>query len=141
MEDGKSTGPKAKWWSRPTPGRTTRTAPDGPTPVADPADAPTDAITAPDAGSATEATEAAAGSGTAEPQPGVATADAPPAPAPGPVPDVPAARLTKPLHEPDEYSTPPYGGPGPWAPAPPVQRPVPTPAHGTPVPPQYAGTN
>ncbi|MGW2089816.1 S1C family serine protease [Streptomyces sp. NPDC001880] len=46
-----------------------------------------------------------------------------------------------PLHEPDQYSTPPYGGPGPWAPAPPVQRPVPTPAHGTPVPPQYAGTN
>ncbi len=29
----------------------------------------------------------------------------------------------RPLHEPDEYRTPPYGGPGPWAPAPPVQRP------------------
>ncbi|MFB7952133.1 protease, partial [Streptomyces sp. NPDC056045] len=28
MEDGKSTGPKAKWWSRPTPGRATRTTPD-----------------------------------------------------------------------------------------------------------------
>ncbi|MFD9973983.1 trypsin-like peptidase domain-containing protein [Streptomyces sp. NPDC059017] len=28
-----------------------------------------------------------------------------------------------PLHEPDEYRTPPYGGPGPWAPAPPVQHP------------------
>ncbi|KIF76555.1 protease [Streptomyces sp. 150FB] len=41
----------------------------------------------------------------------------------------------RPLHEPDAYSTPPYGGPGPWAPAPPVQRPVPTPAHGIPVPP------
>ncbi|WP_326741616.1 S1C family serine protease [Streptomyces sp. NBC_01768] len=143
MEDGKSTGPKAKWWSRPTPGRTTRTAPDEPTPVADtaapaadPADAPTDAIAAPDADSATEAT---AGSSMAEPE--TPTADTPPAPAPGPGPDVPAARLTKPLHEPDEYSTPPYGGPGPWAPAPPVQRPVPTPAHGTPVPPQYAGTN
>ncbi|MGW1096482.1 S1C family serine protease [Streptomyces sp. NPDC002455] len=48
---------------------------------------------------------------------------------------------TGPLHAPDEYSTPPYGGPGPWAPAPPVQRPVATPAHGTPVPPPYAGTN
>ncbi|MGW6461947.1 S1C family serine protease, partial [Streptomyces sp. NPDC055078] len=36
------------------------------------------------------------------------------------------------------YSTPPYGGPGPWAPAPPVQRPLPTPEGGTPVPPQYA---
>ncbi|WP_065491164.1 S1C family serine protease [Streptomyces sp. PTY087I2] len=50
------------------------------------------------------------------------------------------------MHEPDEYGTPPYGGPGPWAPAPPVQRP--TPAHGTVVPPgaggpspQYAATN
>lgn len=96
----------------------------------------TDAVTATGAVSATEAT---AGSSMTEPEP--PTADAPPAPAPGPVPDAPAARLTKPLHEPDEYSTPPYGGPGPWAPAPPAQRPVPTPAHGTPVPPQYAGTN
>ncbi|MFD7532504.1 S1C family serine protease [Streptomyces sp. NPDC059849] len=149
MEDGKSTGPKAKWWSRPTPGRTTRTASDEPTPVADtaapaadPMDAPTDAITAPDAVSATGAT---AGSSmpvpVPVPEPEPPAADATPAPAPGPVPDVTAARLTKPLHEPDEYSTPPYGGPGPWAPAPPVQRPVPTPAHGTPVPPQYAGTN
>ncbi|GHH40044.1 putative serine protease PepD [Streptomyces candidus] len=43
----------------------------------------------------------------------------------------------QPLHDPDPYNTPPYGGPGPWAPAPPVQ--MPTPAHGTPVPPQYPG--
>ncbi|MCX4764796.1 trypsin-like peptidase domain-containing protein [Streptomyces sp. NBC_01275] len=45
----------------------------------------------------------------------------------------------KPLHDPDPYSTPPYGEPGPWAPAPPVQHPAVTPAHGTtasaPVPP------
>ncbi|MFD0344119.1 trypsin-like peptidase domain-containing protein [Streptomyces sp. NPDC127117] len=148
MEDGKSTGPKAKWWSRPTPGRTTRTAPDEPTPVADtpapaadPMDAPTDAVTAPDAALATEATTESRSTGSSMTEPEAPTADAPSAPAPGPVPDVPAVRLTKPLHEPDEYSTPPYGGPGPWAPAPPVQRPVPTPAHGTPVPPQYAGTN
>ncbi|MFI1799103.1 S1C family serine protease [Streptomyces sp. NPDC020379] len=39
-----------------------------------------------------------------------------------------------PRHAPDPYSTPPYGRPGPWAPAPPVQRPV-TPAHGTLLPP------
>ncbi|MFG3307336.1 S1C family serine protease [Streptomyces wuyuanensis] len=39
----------------------------------------------------------------------------------------------RPLHEPDEYRTPPYGGPGPWAPAPPVQHPNGT--GGTP--PQY----
>nr|WP_234436833.1 trypsin-like peptidase domain-containing protein [Streptomyces sp. NBRC 110468] len=32
------------------------------------------------------------------------------------------------MHDPDPYSTPPYGEPGPWAPAPPVQHPgVPTP--------------
>ncbi|MCH0540066.1 trypsin-like peptidase domain-containing protein [Streptomyces sp. MUM 203J] len=30
----------------------------------------------------------------------------------------------QPLHEPDEYRTPPYGEPGPWALAPPVQAPV-----------------
>ncbi|MEV0372966.1 trypsin-like peptidase domain-containing protein [Streptomyces sp. NPDC050636] len=41
----------------------------------------------------------------------------------------------QPLHPEDPYGTPPYGGPGPWAPAPPVQRPVPTPAHGTRLPP------
>ncbi|WP_406862978.1 trypsin-like peptidase domain-containing protein [Streptomyces sp. HUAS MG47] len=39
----------------------------------------------------------------------------------------------QPLHQPDEYSTPPYGGPGPWAPAPPVQRPMAP--QGAPVPP------
>ncbi|MER5746078.1 trypsin-like peptidase domain-containing protein [Streptomyces sp. NPDC002225] len=110
MEDGKSTGPKAKWWSRPTPVGATRTASDEP-PA--PAEAPPPADV-----------------------PAPPPADAPPA-----LSDVPAARPVKPLHEPDEYSTPPYGGPGPWAPAPPVQRPVPTPAHGTPVPPQYPGTN
>ncbi|MFF1440460.1 trypsin-like peptidase domain-containing protein [Streptomyces sp. NPDC058295] len=32
----------------------------------------------------------------------------------------------KPLHDPDPYSTPPYGEPGPWAPAPPVQHPTAT---------------
>ncbi|MGK5545087.1 trypsin-like peptidase domain-containing protein [Streptomyces sp. URMC 127] len=39
-----------------------------------------------------------------------------------------------PLHAPDPYGTPPYGRPGPWAPAPPVQRPV-TPPQGTVLPP------
>ncbi|NUW11147.1 PDZ domain-containing protein [Streptomyces sp. CAI-21] len=65
-----------------------------------------------------------------------------PAPRAGGAPDavVPAqqqapAERPRPLHAPDPYSTPPYGEPGPWAPAPPVQRPVPTPAHGTYLPP------
>ncbi|MFI9614726.1 trypsin-like peptidase domain-containing protein [Streptomyces sp. NPDC052023] len=50
-------------------------------------------------------------------------------------PDVPVAPPAvadlKPLHDPDPYSTPPYGEPGPWAPAPPVQHPAATPAQGT----------
>ncbi|MFJ7044713.1 trypsin-like peptidase domain-containing protein [Streptomyces sp. NPDC101112] len=52
--------------------------------------------------------------------------------APGPA-EGPAATVErpKPLHDPDPYSTPPYGEPGPWAPAPPVQHPATTPAHGT----------
>lgn len=70
--------------------------------------------------------------------------EAPVAPAAPTVPDAGHAHAVpqqarpepQPLHEPDEYRTPPYGGPGPWAPAPPVQRPVATPAHGVPVPPQ-----
>ncbi|MFD4606638.1 trypsin-like peptidase domain-containing protein [Streptomyces sp. NPDC058440] len=40
-----------------------------------------------------------------------------------------SAERPSPLHDPDPYSTPPYGEPGPWAPAPPVQHPTVTPAH------------
>lgn len=168
MDDGKPTGPQAKWWSRPTAGRADRTEPDsGP--------APSDAPAAEDREpAAPDAAPALASAPDASPAPALApdAAQAPaPAPAPAldtaPVPDaapalpsdasvrpeehggqeVPRPRPSgAPLHEPDEYSTPPYGGPGPWAPAPPVQRP--TPAHGTVVPPgaggpspQYAATN
>ncbi|MDX2604558.1 trypsin-like peptidase domain-containing protein [Streptomyces caniscabiei] len=49
-------------------------------------------------------------------------------------PDAPSERL-KPLHDPDPYSTPPYGEPGPWAPAPPFQHPATTSAPGANVPP------
>lgn len=45
-------------------------------------------------------------------------------------PDAPSER-PKPLHDPDPYGTPPYGEPGPWAPAPPVQHPATAPASGT----------
>ncbi|MEU1148663.1 trypsin-like peptidase domain-containing protein [Streptomyces sp. NPDC005863] len=57
------------------------------------------------------------------------------------VPTAPTDR-PRPLHDPDPYSTPPYGEPGPWAPAPPVQHPAATPAHGTslPTPPQGTPT-
>ncbi|MFJ8084095.1 trypsin-like peptidase domain-containing protein [Streptomyces sp. NPDC096205] len=56
----------------------------------------------------------------------------PPTPRQPPTPV--GAQQMKPLHDPDPYSTPPYGEPGPWAPAPPVQHPATTPAHGTAVP-------
>ncbi|MFJ6805212.1 S1C family serine protease [Streptomyces anulatus] len=144
MDDGKPTGPQAKWWSRPTAGRGDRAEPDsGPAPSDAPA-AEDRAPAAPDA----------APDPASPPPP---APDAPPPPAPSSDAsvgseehggqEVPRPRPSgSPLHEPDEYSTPPYGGPGPWAPAPPVQRP--TPAHGTVVPPgaggpspQYAATN
>ncbi|TXS06061.1 PDZ domain-containing protein [Streptomyces sp. col6] len=138
MDDGKPTGPKAKWWSRPTPGRGTHTEPSvqdavEPSPASDEvADAPGEA---PDPAPVTDRTPAAT-EPPAEPTPPAAPEH--PAPEPLAAPDD-AAPAPQPLHEPDPYGTPPYGGPGPWAPAPPVQRP--TPAHGTPVPPAYAGTN
>ncbi|KQX58786.1 MULTISPECIES: trypsin-like peptidase domain-containing protein [unclassified Streptomyces] len=59
------------------------------------------------------------------PAPETPSADAPSA-------EAPAQGAPQPLHAPDEYRTPPYGEPGPWAPAPPVQRPP------APVPPQQA---
>ncbi|MFC9114791.1 trypsin-like peptidase domain-containing protein [Streptomyces sp. NPDC057092] len=71
-----------------------------------------------------------------EPSASAAVGHAPAAPAPGvPAPGGGAtasvsAEAPKPLHDPDPYSTPPYGEPGPWAPAPPVQHPATTPAHG-----------
>ncbi|MGA5288567.1 trypsin-like peptidase domain-containing protein [Streptomyces pseudogriseolus] len=78
----------------------------------------TGAVPGPGAASGPAGTVPAPGPADAPPAPG---ADAP-APAPAPVP--------APLHDPDPYSTPPYGEPGPWAPAPPVQHPAATPAHG-----------
>lgn len=145
MDDGKPTGPKAKWWSRPTPGHTTTSAPES---AAAAVDAPVEDVRAADTPARPEPVAPAqpAAPEPIAPEP-VAQAPAAPAstpPAPAAAPAVPAtapAPAAKPLHEPDEYSTPPYGGPGPWAPAPPVQRPVPTPAHGTPVPAPFAATN
>ncbi|MFI9117298.1 S1C family serine protease [Streptomyces venezuelae] len=121
---------------------------------------------APDAPDAADSTTVAApahsvGPDVAEPasvEPATASVEAPAPPAAvaltkGEVPvDGPPATAAQaapqPLHAPDEYRTPPYGEPGPWAPAPPVQRPpapVPPPQthvppqpqpHGQPVPPQ-----
>ncbi|MEU3575405.1 trypsin-like peptidase domain-containing protein [Streptomyces globisporus] len=180
MDDGKPTGPQAKWWSRPTarradhpepvggPAPTGAPEPEGPARAsAVPDQAPTPAPSspapvAPDSASASAAAaevreSAPAAPDQAPPAPVPAAQDQAPAPAargqvsaaadePGGQ-EIPRPRPSgQPLHEPDEYSTPPYGGPGPWAPAPPVQRP--TPAHGTVVPPgaggptpQYPATN
>ncbi|MDX3738406.1 MULTISPECIES: S1C family serine protease [Streptomyces] len=156
MDDGKPTGPQAKWWSRPTARRAAHPGPDsGPAPAdaphpEEPARAvPASAVPAPAAADSASASAPAAPD-QAPPAPVRAAQDQAPVPASAAQDAVPAAPGPRPsgqpLHEPDEYGTPPYGGPGPWAPAPPVQRP--TPAHGTVVPPgagrpspQYAGTN
>ncbi|MFJ6439430.1 trypsin-like peptidase domain-containing protein [Streptomyces sp. NPDC091649] len=129
MDDGKPTGPQAKWWSRPPAGRADRTEPDS---AAAPAgSAPASGAPVPESREPSAPEERGPG---AEDRAPAAPSDAVGRPDghgdrefPGPRPS------GQPLHEPDEYSTPPYGGPGPWAPAPPVLRP--TPAHGTVVPP------
>ncbi|MDW4899908.1 trypsin-like peptidase domain-containing protein [Streptomyces californicus] len=170
MDDGKPTGPQAKWWSRPAARRADhpeREAAPGPEAGA-PEPVPSDETGARDARSgaaapapaAPEAREPAALSKPpvapapaapskppADPAPAAPAVPAPAVPEsreptaahlPEPGTDVPRPRAAgQPLHEPDEYRTPPYGDPGPWAPAPPVQRP--TPAHGTAVPPGAGG--
>ncbi|MEV6651313.1 trypsin-like peptidase domain-containing protein [Streptomyces sp. NPDC051219] len=130
MDEGKPTGLRAKWWSRPRTGGI----------PGDPAAAPSPAPTVPPVPSASPSPDRSEQSGLMDDasQREVVTEVLPPvdvAPAAQPAP------RPQPLHAPDPYGTPPYGGPGPWAPAPPVQRPVPTPAHGTPVPPPaFTGT-
>ncbi|MET9496416.1 trypsin-like peptidase domain-containing protein [Streptomyces sp. NPDC006552] len=141
MDEGKPT--KAKWWSRPRPDAG-GAADDGDWHLPAPASAPVDGAGDPALGGSAP--------GGADPAPHVEPG--PPA-APmgadgGPVqlaqpadradvadavPDAyrqpPVAEAPRPLHDPDPYSTPPYGEPGPWAPAPPVQHPATTPARGT----------
>ncbi|MFE6298729.1 S1C family serine protease [Streptomyces sp. NPDC057866] len=135
MNDG-----KPNWWSRPsTPPEAARipTPPpaeedDFPLQAPDPAEsaAPEPAAEAP-AAPKVDMTKQPAPAAAADPAvPAAAPAPATPAvPAPAAAPEsepVPAdaAPAPQPLHEPDEYRTPPYGEPGPWAPAPPVQRPA-----------------
>ncbi|MFF8984942.1 S1C family serine protease [Streptomyces globisporus] len=153
MDDGKPTGPQAKWWSRPTARRADHPEPaGGPEPEgaarasAAPDQAPTPAPSSPAPVAPDSASAPAPAAELRESAPASPSAAAAPADKPGGQ-EIPRPRPSgQPLHEPDEYSTPPYGGPGPWAPAPPVQRP--TPAHGTVVPPgaggpspQYPATN
>ncbi|MEU5023124.1 S1C family serine protease [Streptomyces milbemycinicus] len=190
MDEGKATGPKPKWWSRPVtrPGRRSSSEADaqpaGDTTAGDStaaaaagaadggvgrvpgtADGASDAAAAGDTVSGdtvsgdTVPGDAMAAGAESGPAPmaqasidnavGDGVSDQPPSPAAGgPSGEgggdgAPAGadsgaeggQTAHPLHAPDPYSTPPYGGPGPWAPAPPVQRPMPTPAHGTTLPP------
>ncbi|MFH8755483.1 S1C family serine protease [Streptomyces atroolivaceus] len=158
MDDGKPSGPKTKWWSRPSTERSRQAGPEDVAPAADAgvsADAgetppPTDGAPPASPGGDFIPAPPAAPGGDFTPPPPAAERETPATPEGDFIPAPPAAETAarapsasraQPLHAPDEYSTPPYGGPGPWAPAPPVQRPVQTPAHGTPVPPPYAGTN
>ncbi|WP_267243246.1 S1C family serine protease [Streptomyces sp. PR69] len=137
MDDGKltqPTGSKARWWSRPGAAGGAPSRPETGDTAADAADA---------AGDAAGPTPSPAAAPVASQTPAT-----PPTPGPdGPPAEAQAAAAApaghsarpQPLHEPDEYRTPPYGEPGPWAPAPPVQRPTAgapgaTPAHGTPAP-------
>ncbi|MFF3344190.1 trypsin-like peptidase domain-containing protein [Streptomyces sp. NPDC002779] len=155
MNEGKPT--KAKWWSRPRfQGPSDQTdgaaepSPSGPAPVPNadgdyelsrPTTEPVpsagaaalaasgalDAVTGADTPVTRAGTAVAPGGDTAVTPADTATAlDTAPLAAPDARP--------RPLHDPDPYSTPPYGEPGPWAPAPPVQHPATTPAHGTAVP-------
>ncbi|MDQ1048400.1 S1C family serine protease [Streptomyces sp. V4I2] len=158
MNEGKPA--KAKWWSRPRPHDLPATA-EGATPTGDGetpiplADAVPDDVRrrsgrgdesggdfelrapedAPDTGRDFELRapeDAPATEGDFElARPADLAADLAAAPA-AERPAVPATERPRPLHDPDPYSTPPYGEPGPWAPAPPVQHPAtPTPTHGT----------
>ncbi|MGW6562425.1 trypsin-like peptidase domain-containing protein [Streptomyces hydrogenans] len=137
MNDG-----KPNWWSRPsTPPEAARIptpspAEEGDFPLQAPDPAESAVPEAPAAPTVDMTKEPAAAEPTpsepasAVPAPAVTAAEPVPAPETRAVASVPAA--PRPLHEPDEYRTPPYGEPGPWAPAPPVQHPA------APVPPPQA---
>ncbi|WP_030952353.1 trypsin-like peptidase domain-containing protein [Streptomyces sp. NRRL S-481] len=157
MNEGKPA--KTKWWSRPrlegpSQGSEATGADDVQGPGASPAgSADTDgdfelarpAVRQDDEGDyelrRPEAVAAGDGTAGASAGGGVAPAEAVPAAAQAAdsVPDAstrPFEGTPKPLHDPDPYSTPPYGQPGPWAPAPPVQHPAATPAQGVAIPAQ-----
>ncbi|MFB7422393.1 MULTISPECIES: S1C family serine protease [Streptomyces] len=148
MNDG-----KPNWWSRPsTPPEAARIPTpspaeegDFPLQAPDPAESavPEPAAEAPAAPTVDMTKEPAAAEPTpSEPAPAVpapAVTAAEPVPAPETRAAAPVPAAPRPLHEPDEYRTPPYGEPGPWAPAPPVQHPAaPVPPPQAAVPPQGA---
>ncbi|MFE7295033.1 trypsin-like peptidase domain-containing protein [Streptomyces sp. NPDC057579] len=127
----------------PVPEAAAPAAPAEPASAVEPAGAPPagDAPAAPERPAATMTLGQVPAAG-AQRQPGpdaeAATGGTRPDPRTEPPAGSPAAPRQQPLHPEDPYSTPPYGGPGPWAPAPLVQRPTATPAHGTVLPPAPA---
>ncbi|MFC9679534.1 trypsin-like peptidase domain-containing protein [Streptomyces sp. NPDC056948] len=129
MNEGKPT--KAKWWSRPR----SQDAPGEPGEPEGQGAAPADSV---DTGIDTDGDfELARPAVRQDEDAGDYELRRPEEPADTVVePAVPAGGAPKPLHDPDPYSTPPYGEPGPWAPAPPVQHPAATPTHGTAIPSQ-----
>ncbi|MFF8014556.1 trypsin-like peptidase domain-containing protein [Streptomyces sp. NPDC007929] len=127
MNEGKPT--KAKWWSRPRPQDgdgdfelarpAARAEEDGDYELRRPETPPAAASTA----SGEAPVEAAAPVPAArEGEREIPVASAPASPVASTA--APVEGAPKPLHDPDPYSTPPYGEPGPWAPAPPVQHPA-----------------
>ncbi|MFG3252803.1 S1C family serine protease [Streptomyces sp. NPDC048172] len=112
MDEGKAARPRPQWWSRPRGGPAPEAAPA-------PAESSTEPSTEPRDEPRDEVPETAQGPASGRTGTGRV-------PEPGTVPSGPP----KPLHGEDPYATPPYGGPGPWAPAPPVQLPSATPPHG-----------
>ncbi|MDQ8702292.1 trypsin-like peptidase domain-containing protein [Streptomyces sp. LHD-70] len=154
MDEGKPTGPKAKWWSRPAARASDDRERASGGEISEDRGAQGEDVAAADSPAAEGSTAAAEPTVEQSPEPptepeasaaalpkarsGVTIAKGPSArregaqdPAAAEQAAEPAAARPKPLHDPDPYGTPPYGEPGPWAPAPPVQRPVPTPAQGT----------
>ncbi|MEV0173425.1 trypsin-like peptidase domain-containing protein [Streptomyces sp. NPDC050803] len=155
MDEGKPT--KAKWWSRPRlQGPAARTEGASPTPVPNedgdfelerPAGTGVEAVPSDTSESGDFELEqpVAPSSSDGDYELSRPTAEAPSAAeavveavaeaaAPAAGAAAPADERPRPLHDPDPYSTPPYGEPGPWAPAPPVQHPATTPANGTAIP-------
>ncbi|MER6416596.1 trypsin-like peptidase domain-containing protein [Streptomyces humidus] len=143
MDEGKPT--KAKWWSLPRPQASPAEQNPSEQNPADRADDTTAESASPAPDRAGGDFEPARPNPSAEPETGGPEAASADAPAVDPVPSGPAEpaepaveeRQGRPLHDPDPYGTPPYGEPGPWAPAPPVQHPavvpgpVPVPGTGT----------
>ncbi|MFE6895047.1 trypsin-like peptidase domain-containing protein [Streptomyces sp. NPDC057694] len=155
MDEGKPT--KGKWWSRPRPDTGPPVADDGdwhlPAPAAAPVgagasgDGPDTVAPTPGPDAAPDAAQEASGAPEAPETPMDDSRPDPAGDRQGTPPD-PTGAPEGPFRDPagDRYDVLPYGAPGPWAPAPPVQHPGLTPAHGTammpgtpPPPPPYQG--